>query len=199
MSPERLRDPEAMPSGAFVAVVGPSGAGKDTLMSRAAQNPALSPRVRFARRIVTRAALIGSEDHDSVDQGAFARAEADGAFCLSWAAHGLRYGLPRSIDADLEVGRTVVANISRRSLADAAVAFGRLHVVEVTTTPDVLLKRLFARGREPEDQIRSRLDRSEILTLPPGTADHLRIDNSGSVEVATDVLVDYLNRLSQPR
>lgn len=188
MSPERGR-------GALVAVVGPSGAGKDTLMSAAAGHPALDPAIRFARRVVTRQALVASEDHDSLDAAGFARAEAAGAFALVWAAHGLRYGLPRAVRDAVGAGRIVVANLSRRSLAEAAAAFGTLHVVEVTADPEVLLGRLSARGREPEATIRDRLARQVAMAVPPEAASHLRLDNSGDVGAATDRLVEHLNRL----
>ena len=202
MSPERADGREPLLrqrlSGVFVAVVGPSGAGKDTLMSCAARHPALYPNVRFVRRIVTRAALVASEDHDSLDEAAFTEAEAEGAFCLTWEAHGLRYALPRSVVADLDHGRTVVANLSRRSLGEAAGAFGTLQVVEVTAMPEILLQRLCARGRETEATIRDRLRRQVPVTLPPGTTGYLRIDNSGDVETATELFVRHLERLRRP-
>ncbi len=202
MSPERADTggplPRHTPSGVFVAVVGPSGAGKDTLMSRAARHPALDPHVRFARRIVTRAVLVASEDHDSLDEAAFMDAEADGAFCLTWAAHGLRYALPRSVVADLDHGRTVVANLSRRSLGDAVRAFGTLQVVEVTARPEILVERILARGRESQANLQDRLRRQVSLILPPGTSGHLQIDNSGDVETATELFVRHLDRLRRP-
>ncbi len=188
MSPER-------PAGAFVAVVGPSGAGKDTLMSGAARHPALDGRIRFARRVVTRAALVESEDHDSLDEAGFARAEAEGAFAIVWTAHGLHYGLPRLLMDDLAAGGTVVANLSRRVLDEAARIFGSLHVVEVTARHEILLARLLARGREPEQTIRDRLRRQVPIALPPSAADHLLIDNSTDVALTTTRLVRHLNGL----
>ena len=185
MSPERM-------SGAFVAVVGPSGAGKDTLMSRAALHPALAPDIRFVRRTVTRTATVESEDHDSLDEAAFARAEAEGAFALVWAAHGLRYGLPRAIGQDLAQGRTVVANLSRRSLGDAAAAFDRLRIVEVTARPEILLARLAARGREGEGAVRARLAREAPVIVPEAAESHLVLDNSGDLEAAVERLVQHL-------
>ena len=178
-----------------MAVVGPSGAGKDTLMARAARHADLTPRVGFVRRIVTRDAAA-SEDHDSLDETAFARAQAAGAFCLSWAAHGLRYALPRSLETELRDGRTMVANLSRGALAEAAATFGALRVVEVTADPDILLRRISARGRESVAEARDRLARRSPLTLPPGAAGPLRIENSGDVEVATAAFVRHLNALS---
>ncbi len=183
----------------FVAVVGPSGAGKDTLMSRAALHAGLDPRVHFARRIVTREALVASEDHESIDEAGFMRATAEGAFALTWSAHGLRYALPRSVTEDLGRGRVVVANLSRRSLADAVCVFGALWVLEVTARSDVLLDRLSARGRESRDTILDRLERQVTITLPPGAEGHLRIDNSDDIEVATERFVTGLNALCGPQ
>ena len=191
MSPERR--------GLLVAVVGPSGAGKDTLMARAALHPALDRRLRFARRVVTRAALVASEDHDSLDEAGFDRAQAEGAFSLAWEAHGLRYGLPRSVGIDVARGLAVVANLSRRSLGDAARAFGALEVVEVTARPEVLLARLSARGRESDATVRDRLRRQVPVALPAEAAGHLRIDNSGDVEAATELFVRHLNGLCAGR
>ena len=186
----RLRSP-----GVLVAVVGPSGAGKDTLMSRAARHPGLDGRIRFARRIVTRHALVASEDHESLDERSFAQAQAQGAFCLSWAAHGLRYALPRSVGDELAAGRTLVANLSRRSLADAADAFGAIAIVEITARPEILLERLLSRGREAEATIRDRLGRQAPVALPGRGASHVRIDNSGEVEAATELFVTALNHI----
>ena len=197
MSPELQTGAVVAPrrqQGAFVAIVGPSGAGKDTLMSRAARDPALDPRILFARRVVTRAALVASEDHDSLDEAGFARAEAEGAFSLLWSAHGLRYGLPRSILDDVSRGRTVVANLSRRSLGEAVRVFGSLHVIEVTARPEILLERLVARGREVEATIRERLDRQVSAELPSATS-RLEIDNSGDLQAATERVVRHLNAL----
>ena len=88
-------------------VVGPSGAGKDSII-RGAQNVfADDARFVFPRRVVTRKADVAAEDHDSVTDMAFALAVAKGDFAVWWKAHGNGYGIPVSIDDDLRVGRTV--------------------------------------------------------------------------------------------
>ena len=97
--------------GCFVAVVGPSGAGKDTLINFARERLAGDARFVFARRVVTRPADAGSEVHDSFGAAEFDAALAAGAFGLNWSAHGLRYGLPIGLDDDIAAGRTVIANL----------------------------------------------------------------------------------------
>src|ERR1700686_4695699 len=124
----------------LVLVVGPSGAGKDALLSGARQAFAGDPRIHFARRVITRPVDAGGEDHEAVTEAEFAARD----FALSWSAHGLRYGIPAE-----GVRRTpvVVANVSRGVVDDAAARFP-VRVIEVTAPPDMLASRLAARGRE---------------------------------------------------
>ena len=83
--------------GRLVLVVGPSGAGKDSLIEAARRALAGHPRFVFPRRLVTRPCDPGSEDHDSLTEEAFASEREAGAFFLHWGAHGLHYALPGSI------------------------------------------------------------------------------------------------------
>ncbi|MBD0273468.1 MAG: phosphonate metabolism protein/1,5-bisphosphokinase (PRPP-forming) PhnN, partial [Acetobacteraceae bacterium] len=137
----------------LVAVVGPSGAGKDTLMAgaRALIGPR-DGRFRFVRRAITRPAEAGGEDHEPLDREAFLRRRDAGGFALWWEAHGLLYGVPRDIETDLAGARCVVANLSRGALAEAASRYPLL-VLEITAPPAVLAARLAARGREDQGAI----------------------------------------------
>ena len=128
--------------GLLVAVVGPSGAGKDTLIRLAMERLRVEPRFALARRVFTRPPDGSSEDHDSLDEAAFVRAEAAGTFCLTWRAHGLAYGLPLEVAKAVAAGQVVLANLSRRSLGEAARRFRRLAVVEITAPCDVLAARI---------------------------------------------------------
>ena len=124
--------------------------------------------MRFARRVVTRDALVASEDHDSLDEAGFTRAEAEGAFSLAWSAHGLRYALPRSVISRISNEAASWWPICRDGRSPKRCeAFGALWVVEITARPDVLLERLSARGRESRDTILARLGRQVTVTLPP--------------------------------
>jgi len=163
------------------AVVGPSGAGKDTLL---AALKAARPDVVVARRVITRPATAGGEDFESVSVAEFATRVAAGDFVLHWQAHGLRYGIPASLRAAQEGGATVVFNGSRRALPQAAVAFAPLSVVVVEAAPGVLAQRLAARGREGTGEIAGRLDRAGLV-LPdlPGVPVR-RVDNSGRLDAA---------------
>lgn len=147
----------------IVAVVGPSGAGKDTLIAGAL---AAMPRLRLVRRVITRPADAGGEDFDGVTEAEFAARKARGEFALDWDAHGLRYGIPL---AQVQGPGTVLFNGSRKALPMAQARFPGLRVVLVTAPDAVLAARLTARGRETAQDIRARLARA-AFTLPDGIA-----------------------------
>src|SRR4051794_37759773 len=125
-------------SGVFVAIVGPSGSGKDTLINFARTRLADRSEVVFVRRIVTRPADRASEDHDSLDEAEFDAQERAGGFALAWPAHGLRYALPASVDADIDAGRVVVANVSRHVIGEIERRYARTTVVALSATPDII-------------------------------------------------------------
>src|SRR6266511_772466 len=105
--------------GKIVFVVGPSGAGKDSLLRYAASQLSGDSRFAFPRRVITRKPADETERHDSITLEEFADAVRQARFALHWEAHGLHYGIPASIDADLAAGRTVAVNVSRNILAEA--------------------------------------------------------------------------------
>lgn len=177
-------------NGTFVAVVGPSGAGKDSVMAYARAR--FGDEVVIVRRVVTREADGGSEDHDSMTFDQFVAAETEGRFALAWEAHGLRYGLPVALEDDLQAGRVVIANLSRAVIPRLMARYPTAVVVEVTAEPEIIAARLAGRGREDEEGIRRRMDRSVGVRLPPST---VRIDNSGALEAAGEQFVALLRDL----
>lgn len=181
--------PLPVAAGTMVVVVGPSGAGKDSVMSYAARHFAGEPRLGFVRRVITRPPDAGGEAHEAVDAAGFRALSSAGAFAVSWDAHGLSYGIPRETFDRLSEGMTLVANGSRSALPAFAAAYGRLKVVQITARTDILAARLAARGRESAEAIARRLDRAvpEIAA-----ADTVVIDNSGALEEAGDAFVRLL-------
>lgn len=177
-------------TGTFVAVVGASGAGKDSVINFARDR--LGDAVVVVRRVVTRTADGGSEDHDSLSPEAFASAERDGQFALSWEAHGLNYGLPLALEDDLAAGRVVIANLSRAVLPRLLARYPSALVVEVSAAPEIIAQRLAGRGREGSEDIRRRMERSTGFPLPPST---VRIDNSSDLSVAGSQFVTLLRDL----
>lgn len=145
--------------GKLVLVVGPSGAGKDSLLREAALSLTQHRRIVFPRRTITRPSTDQAEAHDSLTVDGFLKAQESGEFALSWEAHGLHYGIPATIRDDLGQGRTVAVNVSRAIIARTAERFPNLAVLHVTAPVAVIARRLAARGRETADDITRRIAR----------------------------------------
>lgn len=187
--------------GHLVLVVGPSGAGKDSVINGAREIFTNNNRVVFARRIVTRQAHTSTEDHDSLNDMEFALAVVDGEFAFWWCAHNNGYGIPVSIEHDLALGRTVVFNCSRDIIAEAVERHIKTTVVEVTAPRDMLVERIVARGRESRTDALARVSRT--VTPYPRSASVMRINNVGAIVDAVDALCAVINpanyRRSVPR
>ena len=80
--------------GTLFLVVGPSGAGKDSLIDGARAELAGRRDIVFASRVITRPPKSGDEDNLFATPEEFAAMQATGAFMLHWEAHGLFYGIP---------------------------------------------------------------------------------------------------------
>ena len=182
-------------NGVFVAIVGPSGSGKDTLINFARERLADRPEFVFVRRIVTRPADRASEDHDSLSEAEFDAQERAGGFALAWPAHGLRYGLPASVDADIDAGRVVIANVSRQIVGQIERRYPRTAVVALSAAPEIIAQRLAARGREDAAAISQRLAR--MVDADALGAATIRLDNSGPLVLAGERLVDILQEAAQ--
>lgn len=178
-------------NGAFVAVVGPSGAGKDTLIEHAKAALADEPLVDFVKRVITRLSDGQTEDHDTLEDAEFVAAQAAGAFALAWEAHGLRYGLPVGVDRAIENGHVAIANVSRGVLPALRQRYANVAVVEVTADPEILAARLAGRGRESSGEILARLARTISCDT---TGSSIALDNSGPKEIAGDRLVAIIRK-----
>jgi ribose 1,5-bisphosphokinase len=177
----------------LVLVVGPSGAGKDTLLDLVRAELADDPRVRFVRREITRPASAGGEDHIAITDAEFATRRP--GYALAWQAHGLGYGIAGDIAADLAAGHVVVANISRAVIAEAATKFP-VTVLEITAPPEILAARLAARGRETAADIAARLARE--VKLPAGVPVVRVINDRSPAEGAATVIAALRTALSYP-
>jgi ribose 1,5-bisphosphokinase len=165
--------------GRLILVVGPSGAGKDTLIAQARARLAGDPGIMFPRRIVTRA-TSAAEDHHTISNRDFAMAAEEGAYAFWWEAHGLKYAFPAGIDDDIRAGRTLVCNVSRGLVAMLRRRYAHVAAVLVTAPPEVLAARLAARGRASDGDIGQRMGRA----APPEaeiSPDHV-IENVEDIE-----------------
>lgn len=178
-------------SGRLFAVVGPSGAGKDTLIALAR---AARPDLAVVRRAITRPETAGGEDFQGISEPEFEARRAAGDFALHWRAHGLGYGIPRAELAPLDAGRDVIFNGSRAALQAAAAQFPGLVVIVITAPAAVLAARLAARGREAPADIAARVARA-ALQIPAGLA-RVEVMNDQSPEIGAARLLAALQPVS---
>lgn len=201
-----LRLPNALPPateptmlkvqrGALVLIVGPSGAGKDTVMSGARHALAGEDVFSFPPRVITRPVDTGPEHHIAVSPGAFLAAKGNGAFCLAWEAHGHHYGVPESALDLLRGGRVVVVNVSRTVVASAAQISNRVCVVQISASAATLAQRIAKRGREVGESVEARLVR-RVTDFSPDGLPFYDICNDGAVELAVDRLAAILREIA---
>ncbi len=168
--------------GVLVAVCGPSGAGKDSLLRRVQETNNNMARIVFPRRIVTRP-VSAFEDHDTASAEDFDRTLASGGFAFWWDAHGLKYGLAAAIDDDIRAGRCVVCNVSRTIVPELRSRYARVVAVLITAPQEILAARLAARARATDGDLPERLARSAKVS-GHFEAD-IVIDNTGAIDDGT--------------
>lgn len=178
----------------LIYIVGPSGAGKDSLLAWLRANLPPQAPVHLARRTVSRPAQAGGEAHESVDAGEFEDLRARSAFVFDWAANDLRYGIREAELAPLEHGAWVLVNGSRAHLPQAARKFPGLTVLHITASPDTLRQRLLSRGRESLEMVEARVARAARLACPAGIGT-IEIRNDSTLDAAGAQLLAALERL----
>lgn len=181
--------------GRLILVVGPSGAGKDTLLAAAADRLKDSPEFVFPRRMITRHADAGGENHIAITPDQYDAMITADDYTLAWRAHGLGYALPSEVKTLVGAGQIVVCNGSRAVLARAMEQFSHARVVLITASRPVRAHRLAARGREDLSEIEARLERETPL-IPPNIP-AIEIDNSGQLTTSISEFCDTLQQLAK--
>jgi len=160
----------------LIAVVGPSGVGKDSVMVGLKD---FMQGVHLVRRVITRPPNLGSEDYDSVTSDEFDDMIQNGAFALHWRAHRLRYGVPATVKYQLNKGTDCLVNFSRKALLEGAEYYPHFVVLNITASPEILAHRLAKRGRESKEEIVKRISEAD-KPLPKGL-DVIEVSNDGSL------------------
>lgn len=179
-------------AGSLFYVIGPSGAGKDSIIEGSlAALPAELPIIR-AHRYITRPACAGGENHVELTPDDFIRRRNAGLFLFCWESHGYAYGIGREVVFWLEAGFNVIMNGSRAYLEEAVEKWSELVPILITLDVGVLRSRLEARGRESPDEIESRLERAQAFAV-----NHPRlmvVENNGPLEDAVNRMCQVLRR-----
>ena len=181
-------------AGRLLYFMGPSGAGKDSLLDWLRQHLPPDLPVQWARRTISRPAMPGCEVHESTTPEAHAALRAANAFALEWEANGLAYGVRHGELEPMSQGCWLLVNGSRAYLPEALLRYPALVAVHITASPEVLRQRLQARGRESSDEVEQRVQRALRFLAPPGTAG-IEVRNDTRLEDAGQQLLRALEQL----
>jgi ribose 1,5-bisphosphokinase len=180
----------------LIYTMGPSGAGKDSLLAWLKTKLHPQAPIHFARRTIDRPAQPGGELHESVDASTFQHLRDQGTFSMHWAANGLQYGVRHTELDGLRRDQWVMVNGSRAYLPHALLQFPGLTVLHITARAEVLRSRLLARQRENSAMVESRVQRAIAYETPPECR-MLEIYNETSLDAAGLNLMQTLNRLEK--
>lgn len=172
----------------LIYVVGPSGAGKDSVLSWLRKRTPNSAPVHWAQRTIDRphSNEPDAENHAVVNSLEFEQLLTDGQFAMHWDANTHRYGIRKTELTWLNDSTSCVfVNGSRAHLPVAALDYPALTLVHITACDDVLRQRLIARGRESVDAVNARLQRQISLTVPTGC---------GFIEISNNTTLDEAGR-----
>jgi ribose 1,5-bisphosphokinase len=176
----------------LIYVMGPSGAGKDSVLGWLRENLPADLPVHWAQRTITRPVAAGGENHEEIDAANFVRLQDQGAFALAWQANGLHYGVRHAELSSLKQKHWVLVNGSRGHLQLAQQSHPGLQVVHITAAPETLMQRLTARQRETPEEIKQRIRRATAFTVAEGT---IEIHNNGPLAQAGEALLNALEKL----
>jgi ribose 1,5-bisphosphokinase len=182
--------------GRLVLVVGPSGAGKDSILRYAMNKFSDDRRFVFSRRCITRETDVAVEDHDSLDNATFSAQAAQGAFALMWQAHGIQYGVRQNIHDHLREGKIVAVNVSRTILEEAGNTYPSSIIVEIAASIETRIARISARGREAKKEILQRVTRQ--ISLPNTRLIRHAIQNDGELTASGEAFCKILAQLAGP-
>ena len=178
--------------GSLVYVMGPSGAGKDSVLGRARTLLPPGAPVVFAHRYITRPADTGGENHVALTHEEFATRRAYGLFAYHWNAHGNDYGVGREIHDWRAAGLTVVVSGSRDHFLRTGGLDSQARPVLITAPADRLRQRLAGRGRESAIEAAERLQRADAYEVDDPRL--VTIVNDGSLDDAAAVFLRLLAR-----
>jgi ribose 1,5-bisphosphokinase len=178
----------------LIYTIGPSGAGKDSVLAWLGQHLPAGRAVHFARRVIDRPAQANGEAHESLSTADFLAQRALQAFALDWTANGHHYGVRHAELSALQCGQWLFVNGSREYLDTALEKFPHMVVLHITAPVDVLAARLAGRQRESAEQIAARLGRM-VMFQPTDKYTLIEVQNDNTLDVAGRRVMQALSQL----
>ena len=167
--------------GYLFLVVGPSGAGKDTLIDYVT----IKLPVIKVKRYITRLPNA-FEDFISVSVSDFNKMD----FFLKWGSYDKQYGISAEVLSGLKSDRHFIINVSRDVISEAKSKWAKTFVISLSVSKEVLVKRALERGRDSPEEIKKRLDRDFTVS-----ADFTVDSSNPDASVAGDKIVGFIKKL----
>jgi len=172
-------------------LVGPSGAGKDTLINCLRETPSLSSKIFFVKRQVDRPIHDSSVLDVYLSPEGFVKVLERNELAMYWQANNHQYGILASELSDATQFPITIINGSRAYATELQQNFPDARVVLITADQSVIEKRLLSRNRENSVQIQSRLERSRLLVEDEQVYAKVILNNS-NINDALKNLLDYI-------
>ena len=171
----------------IILIVGPSGAGKDSLLKICRQAFYDCQDILFLPRYVTRMP-DDNEQNYFVDQAGFNMLKNNGFFFIDWQAHGNSYGI--ILDPLMKKDRhAVIISVSRTVIDAFEKVFDDVSTIFITAPDDVLRDRLADRNRESGEARDSRLARAN---LQPEARNLFCFENAGMLEETAPKFIELM-------
>ena len=176
-----------MPPAIYLSL-GPSGAGKDTLLMAAQKLLASHKNVVFVKRHITRDPSKITDLEIAVTSTEFDEFHKAGEYALNWQAHDTKYAIRHAeLNAELAAGKRCVLNVSRTQIPIVLERYSErceVYVLNITATPETLRARLQDRGRESAESVEQRLARA-LQDVPTGEF-VITVLNEGTIEAGAE-------------
>jgi phosphonate metabolism protein PhnN/1,5-bisphosphokinase (PRPP-forming) len=169
----------------IVLIIGPSGAGKDTLIKEAKKE--FKEKINFVKRYITRESDV-NESNYYIDEYAFEILRHNSYFASSWNAHGNFYGIPKRF---IKNGINLIS-ISRGRIKDFENLYEKVYTINITLPKEILKQRLLKRGRENKEDIEKRVQR-EYKKIEAKNL--IEFDNLASIEDSKKNFISLLKRI----
>ncbi|MFT6916367.1 MAG: ribose 1,5-bisphosphokinase [Motiliproteus sp.] len=178
----------------IIYLMGPSGSGKDSIISGLSKHLHPDAGLQIAHRYITRHWQSGGENHIELSDSQFLQRKTLGLFSLSWQANGHHYGIGCEVDAWLKAHQSVIVNGSREHLPEAIERYAeRLIPVLIEVNEASLRERLTQRSRESIAEIDARILRSKDYAQSISSRCHL-ISNNGNLEASVMALARLIDQ-----
>ena len=174
-----------MKKGNLVYLMGASGVGKDSII-RETERHLPKEKFVFVRRFITRE-TGPDEDNIYIPLEEFDFLATNGAFIFFWQSNNYRYGISKKVLNDINDGKHVIINGSRRYYEKARKIYPSIEPVLITASHEARVQRLSLRGRESKDDIQARIECRYAIPENVYT-----IDNSGLLEKSVNTFKSFL-------